>query len=290
MELENNIRTISANSKPYKSFTEPKLNSEKRIYNLDSILDINTNTISTKLQSDNIKKKKKFPRSISVKGFFDHYDKRNCEHCEGIDNLVEEDKSKLSSFIQNNSQFLKLFGNRRYNRSSPYLFVEDHKCGKDDRIGLVPIPSKPRVIMKSPEENTNLYEIQRRIVMIRRYQYGKRNFSEPNKLKNDYIEYIDEDNLLKIILIQKIFRGYTVRVKVYSIMNFKELINHFQELLDKIKAKRILRYLINYEKQIQSSNEKNKRSDYISKTKSNKKNIMEQEENIFQNINDLKKY
>ena len=290
MELENNIRTISANSKPYKSFTEPKLNSEKRIYNLDSILDINTNTISTKLQSDNIKKKKKFPRSISVKGFFDHYDKRNCEHCEGIDNLVEEDKSKLSSFIQNNSQFLKLFGNRRYNRSSPYLFVEDHKCGKDDRIGLVPIPSKPRVIMKSPEENTNLYEIQRRIVMIRRYQYGKRNFSEPNKLKNDYIEYIDEDNLLKIILIQKIFRGYTVRVKVYSIMNFKELINRFQELLDKIKAKRILRYLINYEKQIQSSNEKNKRSDYISKIKRNKKNIMEQEENIFQNINDLKKY
>ena len=200
MEGENNIRTISPNSKAYKSFTEPKFISGKRIYNLDSLTDINTNTKSIKLHSDNTKIKKKFPRSISVKTYFDHYDKKNCEYCEGIDSLVEDDKSKLSSFIQDNSKFLKLFGNRRYNRSSPYLFVEDHKCGKDYKFGLVPIPSKPRVIMKSPEENTKLYEIQRRIVMVRRFQYGKRNFSEPNRIQYIDDEYTDEDSLEKIIL------------------------------------------------------------------------------------------
>ena len=312
MEGENNIRTISPNSKAYKSFTEPKFISGKRIYNLDSLTDINTNTKSIKLHSDNTKIKKKFPRSISVKTYFDHYDKKNCEYCEGIDSLVEDDKSKLSSFIQDNSKFLKLFGNRRYNRSSPYLFVEDHKCGKDYKFGLVPIPSKPRVIMKSPEENTKLYEIQRRIVMVRRYQYGKRNFSEPNRIQYIDDEYTDENSLDKIILIQKIFRGYIIREKVAFILNFKILIYRFQEILDKIKAKRFLRYLFNYEEQIEPDNENIKGSNYISKIERNKKNNLEnfyqknnnliyrnninknkeneKQDNIFQNISDLKKY
>ena len=58
-----------------------------------------------------------------------------------------------------------------------------------------------------------------------------------SKLKNDFNEYVDEDTLLKIILIQRNFRGYIIRVKVDFIMNFKELINRFQVLLDKIKAR-----------------------------------------------------
>ena len=296
MEGENNIRTISPNTKAYKSFTEPKFISGKRIYNLESLTDLNTNTKSIKLHSDNTKVKKKFPRSISVKTYFDHYDKKNCEHCEGIDSLVEDDKSKLSSFIQDNSKFLKLFGNRRYNRSSPYLFVEDHKCGKDDKFGLVPIPSKPRVIMKSPDENIKLYEIQRRIVMIRRYQYGKRNFSEPNKIQYNDNEYTDEDSLEKIILIQKIFRGYIIREKVAFIMNFKVLIYRFQEILDIIKAKRFLRYLFNNISKIERYKKNNleniyqKNNNLIYRNDIGKNNENEKQDNIFQNINDLKKY
>ena len=314
MEGENNIKTISPSSKVYKSLTEPKFISGKRIYNLDLLTDLNTNTKSIKLHSDNTKMKKKFPRSISVKTYFDHYDKRNCEYCEGIDSLVEDDKSKLSSFIQDNSKFLKLFGNRRYNRSSPYLFVEDYKYGKDDKIGLVPIPSKPRVIMKSPEENMKLYEIQRRIVMVRRFQYGKRNFSEPNRIQYIDNEYTDVDSLRKIILIQKIFRGYIIRAKVAFIMNFTILIYRFQEILDKIKAKRFLRHLFNYENQTQPENENIKGNNNILKIERNKKNNLEniyqknnnlvyrnniskdkeneKQDNIylFQNINELKKY
>ena len=46
----------------------------------------------------------------------------------------------------------------------------------DEKIGLVPLPSKPKIVMKSPKESMELHEIQRKIVMIRRFQYGKRNF------------------------------------------------------------------------------------------------------------------
>ena len=228
MEEENNNMSINTNIKTYKSHTEPKFESKNHLYNSNSMTDLN-NAKTVKVNSSKSKNKRHYPRSTSAKVFFDHYDKNNCEHCKGIDNLMENDKSKLSSFIQNNSQFLNLFGNKRYNRSSPYLFVEDHKCGYDDeRIGLIPIPSKPRIIMKSPDENHNLYEIQRKIVMIRRFQYGKRNLTDPNLLNSPYY---NEYDLPKIILIQKMFRGFIVRKKVEYIMNFKDVIERWQNII-----------------------------------------------------------
>ena len=121
MDEDNNAKTISSNMKPFKSFTEPRSVSNKKIYVTDS------NERKSNKMSDNSQKKRRFPRSISEKVIFDHYDKKNCVYCKGIDNLVKNDKSKLSIFIQDNSQYLKLFGNQRYNRSSPYLFVEKSK-------------------------------------------------------------------------------------------------------------------------------------------------------------------
>ena len=313
MEEDNNIKSFSSNIKTYKSYTEPKFISNKKLANSKCLTEINKSK-SPKYNSETSKKKKRFPRAISEKVFFDHYDKNNCEYCKGIDNLVQNDKSKLSSFIQNNSNFLHLFGNKRYNRNSPYLFVEDHKCGiDDDRIGLVPIPSKPRIIMKSPDEKNKLYEIQRKIVMIRRFQYGKKNLSEPIFLSIPPNIYNNRSDLYKIILVQKIFKGYIIRKKVEFIMNFKDIIDKWQKILDKIKIRRILRYIFNLELQIVPKADNLKGYDYISKTrkikqkegdiyqkdlliknknhKNEEKKIIENSsDNIFKNINNLKKY
>ena len=269
MEEQNNIRTIGSSIKPYKSYTEPKFISNRKLYNSSSMKNLNT-LKSAKVNSEGIKKKRGFPRSSSQKMFFDHYDKKNCEYCEGIDNLLQSDKTNLSSFIQDNSQFLNLFGNKRYNKSSPYLFVEDYKCGiDDDKIGLVPLPSKPRIVMTSPKESIDLHEIQRKIVMIRRFQYGKRNFSEPNYFKySQYYEY--DDDLDDIILIQKVFRGYIVRKKVEYILNFKDIIDRWQQIFDKLKAKIYLRILINYEPNILSKVDNIKGYNYITKIRRNK--------------------
>ena len=309
MEGGNNIRTISSNTKQYKSYTEPKYTSNKKVYNTDSITEHN-NAKTYKVNSNNSKKKKLFPRSISAKILFDHYDKKNCGRCEGIDNLMKSDKTNLSIFIENNSsQFLKLFGNKRYNRNSPYLFVEDHKYGIDDKIGLVPIPSKPRLIMKSPDERHKLYEMQRKIVMIRRFQYGQKNFSEPNFFR--YSEYNDEESLYKIILIQKNLRGFIIRKKVEYIFNFRTLIYELEKILNHLIIRRILRLLINFEPKIKEENDNNniKENNYITKMKKNKQNVMDElyrnnyvyknknlkneekkPDNIYINSNDMKKY
>ena len=248
------IKTIPISSqKSSKMKTDPKFLIDKELYRSNSandLLDIKEN--KRKIKSEKSKKKKHpfLQRTTSARTYFDHYNYKNCEHCPGLDNILKKDKSKLSSFIEKNPSFLKLFGNPRYNKSSPFLFVEDHKNRiDDDRIGLLPIPSKPKIIMKSKDEKNRLYEIQRKVVMMRRFQYGKRNLSEPNYLKNSlYYDY--EDDLDNIILIQKMFRGYIVRKKVEYILNFKDIINKWQQIFDKLKAKKYLRILVNYEPNI----------------------------------------
>ena len=221
-----------SNQKYYqKQITDPKFEIDKELYHSNSandLLDLKEN--KTKIKSERSKKKKHphLYRSMSAKTFFDHYDLKNCEYCQGIDNLLKLDKSNLSSFIQKNPSFLKLFGNPRYNKSSPFLFVEDHKNRVDDeRIGLLPIPSKPKLIMKSKDEKNNLYEIQRQIVMMRRFQYGKK-YNEEMLLNNeeneDFFQKIRTIQLwwkqmYKIIYIKQIFRGFRIRKRVDFIIS-----------------------------------------------------------------------
>ena len=70
MDEDNNAKTISSNMKPFKSFTEPRSVSNKKIYVTDS------NERKSNKMSDNSQKKRRFPRSISEKVIFDHYDKK----------------------------------------------------------------------------------------------------------------------------------------------------------------------------------------------------------------------
>ena len=292
------IKTIPhSNQKYYKNRTDPKFEIDKELYRSNSANDLlEIKEKNSKTKSDRSKKKKRphLYRTMSAKSFFDHYDLKNCEYCQGIDNLLKKDKSNLSSFIQKNPSFLKLFGNPRYNKSSPFLFVEDHKNRIDDeRIGLLPIPSKPAIIMKSKDENNNLYEIQRKIVMMRRFQYGKK-YNEEMLLNNqeneDFFQKIITIQLwwkqmYKIIYIQKIFRGFRIRKRVDFIISFINIINRWQRLLDKIKARRALRDLFKKVGINTLPNEKDiKGYDYMSKIRKKEKSLL----NI-QNLDNLKK-
>ena len=234
------------------------------------------------------KKQKKLRRSTSVPYFFDHYDVNNCEHCHGMEGIYRNDKSRLSSFIEKNSSFLKLFGNPRYNDSSPHLFVEDHKSKIDNkRIGLLPIPSKPKLILKTKEEKNKLYELQRKIVMMRRYQYGNSVYSKDiiwnnNRDGGDFFENINIiqkwwKQIYKIIQIQKIFKGYRIRKRVVFIFNFIDIINHWENILYKIKARRYFRLLANSNIK-QASNNNKEYSQQIPKKDNNVEKEPSQEE------------
>ena len=267
---------IGYSQKTYKNKSDPKFGVDPELYRSNSandLLDLKEN--KSKIRDDSSKKKKPFPRTISAKTYFDHYDINNCEHCYGIDNMLKKDKSKLSDFIENNPSFLKLFGNPRYDKSSPFLFVEDHKNRiDDDRIGLLPIPSKPRLIMKSKDENNRLYEIQRKVVMMRRFQYGKHNNSGEvyDEDGEDFFEKIRKIQLwwkqmYKIIYIQKVFRGYRIRKRVNFILNFIDIMNKWQRLLDNIKARRALRDLVYNNPKSLPNNNNYKGYDYMSKVR-----------------------
>ena len=59
MEEENNIRTISTNTKQYKSYTEPKLIPNAKLYDSISMTDLNNSKkqlTSAKMKSGNSKK------------------------------------------------------------------------------------------------------------------------------------------------------------------------------------------------------------------------------------------
>ena len=71
MEEVNNIKIFSSNIKTYKSYTEPKFISNKKLANSNSLTEINKSK-SPKYNSETSKKKKRFPRAISEKVFFDH--------------------------------------------------------------------------------------------------------------------------------------------------------------------------------------------------------------------------
>ena len=288
-EEPKSMKTIPlSNQKTYKNKTDPRFAIDQELFYSNSeskLLDIKENKEKEKLT--NVKKKKHpyLQRTISAKSYFDHYDLNNCEYCRGIDNILKKDKSKLSSFIEDNPLFLRLFGNPRYNKSSPFLFVEDHKNKiDDDRIGLLPIPSKPKLTMKSKDENNRLYEIQRKVVMMRRFQYGKK-FNDEVNLNNDensqFFENIRKIQqwwkfMYKIIYIQKIFRGFRIRKRVNFIIYFINIINTLQKLLDNIKARRVLRTLMNIGVKLKILPSKNNMKGYyyISKTRRKRKNIV----------------
>ena len=164
-----------------------------------------------------------------------------CKICHNFQRILKKDKIALSKYIQNNLQFLKLFGNQRYNQNSPSLFVEDYKRKlSEETMGLVPIPDK-KVKANSINNNKKLYNLQRSIVMVRRFQYGtKSNIQEevPPNIEHDII-LIQRwwKRIAKIILIQKCFKGYFIRKQITSIINLHRFMQNFENFVHFLQIK-----------------------------------------------------
>ena len=157
-----------------------------------------------------------------------------CKNCQSFRNILKKDKSALSSYIENNLNYLKLFGNQRYNGNPPLLFVQDYKRKiSEKKMGLVPIPVKKN--KTKPMNNlVQLYDLQRSIVMVRRYQYGRKNFGPAPTSNRAYdVTLIQRwwKNVAKIIIIQKCYRGYFIRKQVEVILNLHRFMDNFENLL-----------------------------------------------------------
>ena len=172
----NNNKIISSNNIKNDSLSKRSNNSSNSL----------NNNIGTSLKNENKKKNLYHEKSKHPK----------CSSCANKPaNIVYKNKSALSNFIIMNLMTkknyyhpnLKLLGNSRYKHTSPLLFVEDQKNNtSNESYGLIPIPlekyKNKEKIDEEIEEKKNLYELQRSIVMSRRFQYNK----DKNKWKNKY--------------------------------------------------------------------------------------------------------
>ena len=148
--------------------------------------------------------------------------------------MLSKEKKRLKDYIENNSKYVKLFGNKRYKDNSPFLYVQDVKKKLDDKkSGLIPVPNKSRKKIKNAEEEKELYELQRSIVMIRRYMYN-------HKIGQD-LYYLDKNNIIdflqlqkwwkytqKIVMIQKVIRGWLVRKNYFEVRNFGNYLKNLE--------------------------------------------------------------
>ena len=191
--------------------------------------------------------------SLKKKQLFHEKSKKHpkCSSCTNKrENILKKNKSALSNYIlmniigEKNYYYpnIKLLGNSRYKYSSPLLFVEDQKNNiSNSNYGLIPIPlkkfKKKDKNKENDEETKNLYELQRSIVMSRRFQYNK----GKNKWKNN-----EDDFYKKIILIQrwwkdliKINNNYKIEDLNKKLKNFANK-NTFYQLKNLLLKKTIL--------------------------------------------------
>ena len=170
--------------------------------------------------------------------------------------IIKKNKNDLSDLIQNNSQKVELFGNPRYNRSSPILFVEDFKNNiPEKKMGLVPLPSKKKNDTGLYKEPKNLFDMQRNISMTRRIQYEKNNenkFFSPKSNKNrkddQYFKIVQSwwKHIPKIILIQRLFRGHYIRNQVDPIIKLYRFMKNFEKFLINLELKDYFKRLKDY--------------------------------------------
>ena len=157
--------------------------------------------------------------------------------------LIRKNKLELSNCIENKGgKNLKLFGNSRYNKKSPLLFVDDLKKKiSSKKMGLIPMPTSKDDESKLLKEPKYIYSIQRNLSMTRRFQYNKN--EEYLKSLKDNNQNISKNNIYyytvqswwkkmpKIMKIQKICKGYLVRKKVKPIFQLYKFMQYFEKFL-----------------------------------------------------------
>ena len=182
----------------------------------------------------------------------------SCNICHHIKKMIKKDKRRLSDYIINNEKYVKLFGNSRYTNKPPSLFVKDEKKKINQKnFGLIPLPLKPKKKIKNKEDHQKLYDLQRSIVMIRRFQYHQKvkvnnnnikDYFSPKKMNINDIVKIQKwwKKIFKVIKIQKYFRGYFMRKEILAVKKLFCLMNKFENFLLKLKERKIFTKIIQF--------------------------------------------
>ena len=168
--------------------------------------------------------------------------------------IIRKNKLELSYCIENKGKNLKLFGNKRYNKKPPNLFVEDIKNNiPSEKMGLIPMPTSKDNITDYYKEPEFIYTMQRNLSMTRRFQYKKK--EELLKAQKDF--YNKNNNFYntvqlwwkkipQIIKIQKVFKGYSIRKKLEPIFQLYKFMQYFEKFLININLKRTFMDIFTY--------------------------------------------
>ena len=233
--------------------------SNKKIKN-DSFINISKITNNSSSSFNNINENKILKNGNNqIKKIYHESSKRHpkCSSCtHKYENILFKNKSALSNFIINNAPSkknyyfpnIKLLGNARY-KYSPFLFVEDQKNNNmpEENFGLIPIPLekfRKKTRKDKDEEEKNLYELQRSIVMSRRFQYNNDQFKKGKNIYYDdlykiYMNNTDENDFInKVILIQRWWKKY---FHLYKIEKLEKSLN--KVLIHRV-FKKLKKYLL----------------------------------------------
>ena len=256
LQNQNNKEKKKIPKKKEKMIEKKKISLKSDIlihYNSDTDFIVNSEKERRKTIRQYLRKKNKLPSNKDK----DNSKKKYYSFKKGynLKKIIKKDKGELSDLIEGNSQKVKLFGNPRYNKNNPTLFVEDLKNRiPSNKMGLVPLPSKKKDITDGYKEPQDLYDMQRNLSMVRRYQYDKKYM---NKLKEEKINKSGKDDeyymlqkwwkkLPKINLIQRVFRGYLIRKQVEPILRLYRFMKKFDNFLKDLILKRNLVIIKHY--------------------------------------------
>ena len=149
--------------------------------------------------------------------------------------MIKYDKKRLSEYIKNNDSNIILFGNSNYNNKPANLFIKHNKTIVSHNNDLIPLPINSNNLFSNIEKN-KLYDLQRSIVMMRRFQYNNKLNEDNNLLKLHYS---------KIILIQKIYKGYLVRKEIKNYKILCNCMDKFEKVLLNIYKRKVLKKIYN---------------------------------------------
>ena len=135
------------------------------------------------------------------------------------ENLYNSCQSKFSKFL-NKSHDIKLLINNRINEK---ISINDYIVNSYNNLNenkLTPIPYINKRKLKNNLEKKELKNFQRNVVFMRRLEYTNKMYE--NKIKKKY-----KNDTSKIIILQKVIRGFLVRKIIFKINIIKETLANF---------------------------------------------------------------
>ena len=190
------------------------------------------------------------------------------------ENLYNSCQSKFSKFL-NKSHDIKLLINNRINEK---ISINDYIINSYNNLNenkLTPIPFINKRKLKNNLEKKELKNFQRNVVFMRRLEYTNKMYE--NKIKKKYKNYTS-----KIIILQKVIRGYLVRKVIFQINIIKETLANFFYSIHFCIIKKFY-YIFN--QKIANYNNKTKKNDCLNNKVENGNN--HKENNIIKNEKDL---